>query len=51
MSGPERVIYLTFAVMAIVLACLKLWWWAAVSLACVGITFMYLKTFEDPEDW
>ena len=51
MNGPERPMYLAFAVMAIMLACMKLWFLAAMALGCVGLVFLGLRDFQDPEDW
>jgi hypothetical protein len=47
MDDSYRVLYLAFVVMAVVLACLKLWWWAGVCMACIGLAFVGKKTFED----
>jgi hypothetical protein len=49
-AGP-RVAYIAFLVLAIILACLKMWWLAAACLACIGMTYIGMRMFEEPEDW
>lgn len=51
MDAAMRAGYLALFVLAIVLACLKLWWLTAACLICIGLTYLGIKMFEEPADW
>jgi len=49
-AGP-RVLYITFVVISIVLACLKLWWLAALCLGSLGMAHLGIRMFDDGDEW
>jgi hypothetical protein len=49
-AGP-RVLYIFFVVISIVLACLKLWWLAALCLCAMGMVYLQIRMFDGGDDW